>query len=50
MGTICAPIVAELFLFCYERGDLAYKFKRIVGKPNFSVQFKNIIKRYKRVG
>ena len=20
MGTICAPLVAELFLFCYERG------------------------------
>ena len=24
-------------------GDLVYKFKRIVGKPNFSDQFKNII-------
>ena len=24
-------------------GDLVYKFKIIVGKPNFSVQFKNII-------
>ena len=31
-------------------GDLVYKFKRIVGKSNFSVQFENIIKRYKRVG
>ena len=28
-------------------GDLVYKFKRIVGKSNFSDQFKNIIKRYK---
>ena len=27
-------------------GDLVNKFKRIVGKPNFSDQFK----RYKRVG
>ena len=27
-------------------GDLVYKFKRIVGKPNFSDHFKNIIKRY----
>ena len=26
-------------------GDLVYKFKRIVGKPNFSDQFKKIIKR-----
>ena len=31
-------------------GDLVYKYKRIVGKPNFSNQFKKIIKRYKRVG
>ena len=31
-------------------GDLVYKFKRIVGKPNFSDQFKKIIKRYIRVG
>ena len=30
--------------------DLAYKFKRIVGKPNLSDQFKKIIKRYKKVG
>ena len=26
------------------------KFKRIVGKPSFSDQFKKIIERYKRVG
>ena len=31
-------------------GDLVYRFKRIVGKPNFSDQFEKIIKRYKRVG
>ena len=31
---------------CY--GDLAYKFKRIVGKPNFSDQFKKIIKRFEK--
>ena len=31
-------------------GDLVYKFKGIVGKPNFSDQFKNIVKRYIRVG
>ena len=30
--------------------DLFYKFKRIVGKPNFSDQFKKIVKRYIRVG
>ena len=31
-------------------GDLVYKFKRIVGKPNLSDQFKTIIKRYIQVG
>ena len=33
----------------YFKGDLAYKFKRIVGKSNFSDQFKKIVKRYIRV-
>ena len=31
-------------------GDLVYKFKRFVGKPNFRDQFKKIVKRYIRVG
>ena len=31
-------------------GDLVYKFKRIVGKPNFSDQFKKIVNRNIRVG
>ena len=31
-------------------GDLVYKFKRIVGKFNFSDQLKKIIKRYIKVG
>ena len=31
-------------------GDLVYKFKIIVGKPNFSDHFLKIIKCYKRVG
>ena len=31
-------------------GVLVYKFKRIDGKPNFSDQFKKIVKRYIRVG
>ena len=30
-------------------GDLVYKFKRIVGKPNYSDQFKKIVKRYATV-
>ena len=31
-------------------GDLIYKFKTIVGKADFSDQFKKIIVRYKRIG
>ena len=31
-------------------GDLVYKFKRIVGKPNFSDHFKKIVNRYIKVG
>ena len=34
--------------FMRRLGDLVYKFKRIVGKPNFSDQFKKIVKRYKK--
>ena len=30
-------------------GDLVYKFNRIVGKTNFSDQFKKIVKRYLRL-
>ena len=33
-----------------KKGFQAFKFKRIVGKPNFSDQFKKIVKRYIRVG
>ena len=31
-------------------GDLIYKFKKNVGRANFSDQFKRIIVRYKRIG
>ena len=31
-------------------GDLVYKFKRIVGRADFSDQFRKIIVRYKRIG
>ena len=33
---------------CY--GDIFYKFKRIIGKPNFSDRFKKVVKRCIRVG
>ena len=38
--------ISELIFY----GDLVYKFKRILGKPYFSDQFKTIIKRYIKVG
>ena len=31
-------------------GDLEYKFKKIVGRADFSDQFRKIIVRYKRIG
>ena len=31
-------------------GDLLYRFRKIVGKSNFSEQFRKLIKRYKRIG
>ena len=31
-------------------GDLVYKFKKIVGNPNFSNLFKRIVNRFKRAG
>ena len=31
-------------------GDLVYKFRKIVGKTEFSDQFEKIIMRYKRIG
>ena len=31
-------------------GDIIYKFKKIVGRTDFSDQFKKIIVRYKRIG
>ena len=33
--------------FC---GDLMYRFRKIVGKSNFSEQFRKLINRYKRIG
>ena len=31
-------------------GDLVYKFKKIIGNPNFSYLFKHIVNRFKRRG
>ena len=40
---------AKVTILLIFYGDLVYKFKRIVGKPNFRDQFKKIVKRYIRV-
>ena len=31
-------------------GDMVYKFKKIIGNPNFSEPFKRIVNRFKRAG
>ena len=31
-------------------GDLVYKFKKLIGRNDFSVEFKKIITRYRRIG
>ena len=31
-------------------GDFVYKFKKIIGNPNFSNLFKRIVNRFKRAG
>ena len=31
-------------------GNFAYRFRKIVGKSNFSEQFRKLINRYKRIG
>ena len=31
-------------------GDLVYKFRKIVGKSNFSEQLRELINRYKKIG
>ena len=31
-------------------GDLVYKFKKIIGNPNFSKLLKRIVNRFKRAG
>ena len=45
LKTILQQGTSEPILYC----DLVYKFKQIVGKPNFSDHFKKIIKRYIKV-
>ena len=31
-------------------GDLVYRFKKIIGNPNFSYLFKRVVNRFKRAG
>ena len=45
------PLWESVIVLCFVvRYFIVYKFKRIVGKPNFSDQFKKIVKRFIRVG
>ena len=46
LKTLLQQGISEILFY----GDLVYKFKRIVGKPNFSDHFKKIVKHYIGVG
>ena len=46
LKTLLQQCISETIFYV----DLVYKFIRIVGKPNFTDQFNNIVKRYIRVG
>ena len=45
-------VIFFFFIFPENRlyGDLVYRFRKIVGKSNFSEQFRKLINRYKRIG
>ena len=45
LKTLLQPGISESIFY----GDLVYKSKRIVGKSNFSDQFKKIVKLYIRI-
>ena len=45
LKTLLQQGISELIFY----GDLVYKFKIVVGKPNFRGQFKKIIKLYIKV-
>ena len=46
LKTLLQQGISELEFY----GDLVYRFRKIVGKSNFSEQFRTLIKCYKRIG
>ena len=46
LKTLLQQDISELEFY----GDLVYRFRKIVGKSNFSEQFRKLINRYKRIG
>ena len=52
IGVIAQGGVIEIIALWHMEfyGDLVYKFKKIVGRAEFSDQFRKIIVRYKRIG
>ena len=46
MKTLLQQGISELEFY----GDLLYRFRKIVGKSNFSEQFRKLINRNKRIG
>ena len=46
LKTLLQQVISQPIFY----GDLVYKFKRFVGKPNLRDQFKKIVRRYIMVG
>ena len=46
LKTLLQQGISEPEFYC----DLVYRFRKIVGKSNFSEQFRKLINRYKRIG
>ena len=46
LKTLLQQVISEPEFY----GDLVYRFRKIVGKSNFSEQFRKLINRYKRIG
>ena len=42
--------VSPLYIKIVTYGDLIYKFKKLIGRNDFSFQFRKFITRYRRIG
>ena len=47
---LCMSLLPARIKMILMNGDLVYKFKKIIGNPNFSNLLKRIVNRFKRAG